>query len=82
MPTSPSLILGYSFLPSRVTSDFAFFIRRTANAVKRNPDVAVEITLAATAHLLENLEAPAELRRALSQLVSESCKARDASTHA
>jgi hypothetical protein len=78
---SPSLVLGRSFLPGQL-NNVTSFVSRAASAIKRNPDVAAEITLAATEHLLENFRTPAELHTALSQLVSESCKARDESTHA
>lgn len=76
---SPSLELGRSFLPGRNTT-VTSFVNRTAIAIKRNPDVAAEIALAATDRLLDDLPASPELRIALSQLVSESCKARDEST--
>jgi len=78
---SPSLELGRSFLPGRANT-LTSFVSRTASAIKRNPDVAAEIALAATDHLLDSFQAPAELRTALSQLVNESCIARDESTHA
>ena len=78
---SPSLMLGRSFLPGRV-NNINSFVSQAASAIERNPDVAAEISLAATAQLLAKFQVPAELRYALSQLVSESCKARDISTAA
>lgn len=76
---SPSLELGRSFLPDRGIA-INSFVSHTATAIKRNPDVAAEIALAATDHLLGNFPTSTELRIALSQLVSASCKARDEST--
>lgn len=81
MQQSPSLALGRSFLPGRA-SNLTNFVSRTASAIRRNPDVAAEITLAATDRLLEDLQAPAELKTALSRLVSASCRARDESLQA
>lgn len=78
---SPSMVLGQSYLPVR-SQNVATFVAKTAQAIKTHPDVAAEITLAATNRLLDQFQAPADLRNALSRLVSESCKARDQSLQA
>lgn len=78
---SPSMVLGQSYLPVR-SQNVATFVAKTALAIKTHPDVAAEITLAATDRLLEQFQAPADLRNALSRLVSESCRARDLSLRA
>jgi hypothetical protein len=76
---SPSLELGRSFLPGRVRN-LNTFVSRTAKAIGEHPDVAAEIALAATDHLLDLVDRPTQLRNALSQLVIASCRARDEST--
>lgn len=80
---SHSLVIGRSFLPASC-KDIDRFVRKTASAIKNNPDCAADITLAATIQLIEltAMKTPPDLRDAFSLLVSESCKARDESTHA
>lgn len=82
---SPSLLLGSSFLPR--CTNINSFVTGAATAIRANPEIAAEITLAATNRILELQRSerqtdPLDLQIVLSKLVSESCKARDESTHA
>ena len=82
---SPSLVIGRSYLPCQnksTSNNIHIFVSRTVSVIKKNPDIAAEIVLAATDQLLDRLSIPIELKSALAQLIDESCKARDASTHA
>ncbi len=78
MATSHSLVLGQSYLPLQIDS-IDKFISEAAGAIERYPDVAAEISIAATHRLLKNIKAPPELNRALTSLIRQSCKARDQS---
>lgn len=79
MQESASIVLGSSFLPSKI-SNCSSFVSRAAMAIRRNPDCAAEITLAASKQLLETQQDPSRLRTTLLQLIDASCKARDEST--
>jgi hypothetical protein len=73
---SQSLSIGQSFLPltsQRIES----VIDAAVKAAEANPEVATEITLAATNAVLLRCKTPKRLLATLQQLMDRMCEARD-----
>lgn len=76
MLASQSLMIGHSFLPVPYLGVDAL-IDAAATAAQKNPDVATEITLAATDAVLAQYGSQGNLGTTLKQMVERLCQARD-----
>ena len=76
---SPSLRIGLSYLPLAARrGDVDAIVRSATRGIRRNPDLASEITMAASTLLIERVP-EAELRAAFQAFVARACEARDES---
>lgn len=79
MLASTSLVIGQSYLASAQPMDIDTLIGMAESAVRSNPEVAAEITLATTEQVLLQAGAQDALRVQLQTMVQRLCVARDAS---
>lgn len=68
--------IGRSYLPEFKTT--SAFIAGSARAIQNNPQIAAEITFAATSELITHVPA-SELAKTMTNLVRSASRARDAS---
>ena len=79
MMSSQSIVIGQSFLASAQPMNIDELIGVAEVAVKKNPEVAAEITLATTEQVLLQFGAQDSLRIQIQTMGHRLCVARDAS---
>lgn len=75
---SQSLVIGHSYLPAAPLG-VDLLIDAAASAAEKNPEVATEITLAATEAVLSSLGSQSTLCSTMQRMVHRLCQARDLS---
>lgn len=79
MPLSPSLMIGRSYIAAGSHLGVDRLIDTAASAAQSNPDIATEITLAATDEVLSRYGSQGNLGATMKRMVERLCQARDLS---